>query len=225
MASRKHLITIAITTAALSIGGIGLASASNSKSVAKSKFVASKTTPNPMTAIVAGRMGNPGGDLATVLSGLVAKGTLTQAQVDAINAAIAAAHASAKPPVNPMRAAEETLIASTIGIDVATLETRLKAGDSLATIAGSKTPALIAALVADATKKIDAAVTAGQISAARATTLKTNLTAQVTAVVNRAGGKIGGMMGGRGFGGRGMGHMDNDAPGMMGGLTPPPVQG
>lgn len=225
MATKKHLVTIAITTAALSIGGIGLASASNSKSVTKSKVVASKTIANPMMAKVAGRMGNPGGELAIALSGLVTKGTLTQAQADAINAAMAAAHAAAKPPVDPMRSAEEALVASTIGIDVATLETRLKAGDSLATIAGAKTPALIATLVADLTKKIDAAVTAGQITAAQATTLKTNLTEQVTAMVNRTGGKIGGMMGGRGFGGRGMGHMDNDDLGMMGGLTPPPVQG
>ena len=60
------------------------------------------------------------------------------------------------------KTAKQTLIASTIGIDVATLKTRLQAGESLATIAGSKTSALITALVAAKTIEIDAAVTSGK---------------------------------------------------------------
>jgi hypothetical protein len=43
---------------------------------------------------------------------------------------------------------------------------------------------LISVLVAEATKRIDAAVTAGKISAATATTLKSNLTTRITAEVN-----------------------------------------
>jgi len=65
----------------------------------------------------------------------------------------------------------------------------LQAGESLAQIAGAKKDALIAALVADETKRIDAAVTAGTLTAAQATELKANLVAHVTEEVNAVGGK------------------------------------
>jgi hypothetical protein len=222
MSSKKKVITIAVTTVALSLGSIGIASANNSKSSIK---VRSTSVTRP---IANPGIGNPGrlgvegqsGALASVLAGLVTKGTLTQAQVDAINAAITAARTANQSLGSTQRTAEENLIASTLGITVATLETRLAAGDSLATIAGAKTSALITALVADATSKIDAAVTAGKITAAQATTFKANLTAQITAMVN----------GTRGFGrgmGRGMGHRgEGRGPGMgtpFQGATPAPV--
>jgi len=85
----------------------------------------------------------------------------------------------------------------------------LAAGESLATIAGAKKDALIAALVAEESKQIDAAVTAGKLTAAQATTLKADLTAHVTAEVNATGmGRMGGMggKGGRGHGGHGDHH-------------------
>lgn len=90
---------------------------------------------------------------------------------------------------------KEAIVLSTLGIDAATLKSRLEAGESLATIAGSKKDALIAALVADETKQIDAAVTAGKLTAAQATTLKAGLTAHVIEEVNAVG-RIGGMKGG-----------------------------
>ncbi len=90
---------------------------------------------------------------------------------------------------------KEAIVLSTLGIDAATLKSRLEAGESLAAIAGSKKDALIAALVADETKQIDAAVTAGKLTAAQATTLKAGLTAHVTEEVNAVG-RIGGMKGG-----------------------------
>ena len=114
------------------------------------------------------------------------------------------------------------MIATTLGITVATLDSRLAAGDSLATIAGAKTAALITALVAQETTEIDAAVTAGQITAAQATTLKANLTAHITAEVNGTGGMGGGM--GRMGGGRGHGPgMGGQFPG--GTTTTPNPQG
>ena len=110
------------------------------------------------------------------------------------------------------RTAEQALIASTLGIDVATLQSKLAAGNSLATIAGDKKAALITALVAFETKEIDAAVTAGKITAAQATTMKADLTARVTAKVESVRGPKGhGMEPGMGKGGHGRGH------GMMGG--------
>jgi hypothetical protein len=92
-------------------------------------------------------------------------------------------------PLGSDRAAIETLVSTTIGVDTATIKSRLQAGESLAQIAGAKKDALITALVADETKRIDAAVTAGKLTAAQATELKTNLVAHVTDEVNAVGGK------------------------------------
>ena len=91
--------------------------------------------------------------------------------------------------------AREALVASVIGLDAATIKSRLKAGESLGAIAGAKKSDVIAALVAEHTKKIDAALTAGKISAAQASTLKSGLTAHVTARVDGVRGE------GRGEGG------------------------
>jgi fructose-1,6-bisphosphatase/sedoheptulose 1,7-bisphosphatase-like protein len=60
----------------------------------------------------------------------------------------------------------------------------MKAGDSLATIAGANKDALIAALVAYENKEITDAQTAGKITADRATKMKANVTARVTEQVN-----------------------------------------
>lgn len=202
MTSKKKVITIVVTTAALTLGGIGIASASNSKNSVKIKSTSVTRTNANVGAF--GHLGMDGqsGQLASVLAGLVAKGTLTQVQVDAINAALTAARTANQSQGDARRATHENLIATTVGISVATLETRLAAGDSLATIAGAKTSALIAALVAEETKEIDAAVAAGKITAAQATTLKANLTIRITAMVNGAGGMGGGM----GHMGEGRGH-------------------
>jgi hypothetical protein len=82
------------------------------------------------------------------------------------------------------RVAEQAVITSTLGITAEALNTRLKAGESLATIAGVKKDALVAALVVFHTKAIDARVTAGTLTAAQAAAAKANLTAMVTAKVN-----------------------------------------
>lgn len=210
MSSKKKIVTVAITTAALTLGTVGFAAASQNRNSIKVKSVISNSIGYPGGMNMGARgFGYAGDELATVLKGLVAKGTLTQAQVDAINAAITAARAANQNAGVADRATHQQLIADTIGISLATLQTRLAAGDSLATIAGAKTSALIAVLVADATKRIDAAVTAGKITAAQAATLKTNLTANVTAIVNRTGGTHDGM--GMGIG---SGDNDNDGSGM-----------
>lgn len=167
MSAKKKVAAVLITTVALSVGTVGVASA-DSKS--KNNRVAS--------------IGVKGvrGDMTSFLAGLVAKGTITQAQADAIIAAANAAKAAADAmrPTKPDHAAQLALIASTIGIDSATIQTRLKAGESLATIAGAKKDALIAALVADHTKRIDADVAAGKLTADQATKMKANLKTKVT---------------------------------------------
>ena len=77
-------------------------------------------------------------------------------------------------------AAVKALIASTIGLDAATIKSRHIAGESLATIAGAKKGALIAALVAFKSTEIDSRVAAGKMTAAQAATAKAGLTAKVT---------------------------------------------
>ena len=113
------------------------------------------------------------------------------------------------------RAALEALVAKTIGLDAAVIKTRLAAGETLGAIAGSKKAALIDVLVAEETKRIDAAVTAGKLTAAQATTLKAGLVAHVTAEVD----SVRGPKGGAGFDGPGKGHKGGHGP--KGGMTPP----
>jgi len=103
------------------------------------------------------------------------------------------------------RVAKEALIASIIGLDAATIKSRLRAGETLAAIAGSKTSALITALVAAKTKEIDAALAAGKLTASKATTLKTNLIAHITERVNQVRGPGMGKVKGKGHG-MGKGH-------------------
>ena len=94
--------------------------------------------------------------------------------------------------------------------------------ETLAAIAGAKTPALIAALVADETKRIDAAVTAGKLTAAQATTLKAGLVAHVTEEVNSPAPLRGPKDGKGGKGGRGD-HGPHGMGGGMGGNSGAPV--
>ena len=217
MSSKKKVIAIAITTIALTVGSVGIGQAAS-----KSKVVSTKITRTSSNGI-ANPMAKSGGhaaDLAAMLSALVAKGTITQAQADAITAAATAAETAkraAKDAIHAVkdaeRAAFEALISKTIGVDSATIRTRLAAGESLGAIAGAKRADLIAVIIADKTKHIDAGVTAGKLTAAQATTLKAGLTAHVTAEVDSVGGKRGPGMGhkegkgGRGHGGPGKGGM------------------
>jgi DNA-binding phage protein len=77
--------------------------------------------------------------------------------------------------------------AAYIGTTEADLRAKEQAGQTLAQIAvaaGKTRDGLIAAMVADGNAKIDAALAAGTITAAQATTQKANLTAHVTAEVD-----------------------------------------
>lgn len=84
---------------------------------------------------------------------------------------------------------DETTAASTyLGISEADLRTQLQSGKTLGQIAdataGKSRDGLIQAIVADETAKIDAAQTAGRITADQGTTLKANLTQRVTTFVD-----------------------------------------
>jgi len=199
MVSKKKIVVAVITAAALSIGVAGTASAHGN--------------------------GAKGNGLSTILSDLVKMGTLTQAQVDAINAAKETAQSAMRAAHDGERAAMEALVAKTIGLDASVIKTRLAAGETLGAIAGAKKDALIAVLVAEKTKQIDAAVTAGKLTTAQATTMKAGLVAHVTAEVD----SIGGPKGGPGMGGhKGPGMGDHKGHkggkgghGHKGGMKPP----
>ena len=117
------------------------------------------------------------------------------------------------------RAAHDALVAKTIGVDAAVIKTRLEAGETLGAIAGSKKAELIAVLVADHSKRINADVTAGKLTAAQATTMKAGLVAHVTAKIDSVRGPKGGpeMGGHEGHKGGKGGHGPKD------GMTPPPT--
>jgi hypothetical protein len=216
MASKKTVLAVAITTVALTAGSFGTAMASP-----KSGHATKTSVRSIATSVDANK---PGGaeKLAALLSTLVAKGTITQAQADAVLAAQAAAKAAheanrgareaGKSMAKPIKGEFLTLISTAVGLDTATVTTRIKAGESLAAIAGAKKDALVAALVADHNKRIDAAVTAGTVTAAQATILKSNVVAHVTKLVEATpaplfrGGK-GGERGERGHGGKKGGPM------------------
>ena len=218
MSSKKNVIAIAVTTVALTVGSIGIGHATS-----KVKSVSTKVTRTSSTGVAnpMAKTGGPEEAVASVLSALVTKGTITQAQADAIKTAFAAAapvRGIDKPGkgmglLGEDRAAAEALISKTISVDMATIRTRIAAGESLGAIAGAKRAELITVLVAEATKRIDAAVTAGKMTAAQATSLKAGLTAHVTAEVDQVGGKRGPGMRGkegkhdRGHGGPGKGGM------------------
>lgn len=185
MFSKKKLAAIAMI-GALSIGQLGSASA---------------------FADAGHPMGMPP-QVSTVLSQLVTKGTITQAQADAITAAIQAAAPTGAPSINGGKggkgrmggfaknsAAREAVITSTLGITAADLQAARTAGKSLATLAGAKTDALITALVNFEITQIDAAVTAGTLNAAQATQIKADLKNHVTQEVNQVRGDRHGQMG------------------------------
>jgi hypothetical protein len=127
------------------------------------------------------------------------KGNAKSGAHDVNRAADKAAHDARK-------TSKEALVSTTIGVDAATIKTRLAAGESLGAIAGAKKDALIAALVAFETKEIDARVTAGAMTPAQAVTKKANLTAHVTEHVNAVGGKGMGPKGPKGGKGHGPRH-------------------
>ena len=103
MSPNKKIAAVVLTTVVMSIGVGGVASASQSKSNANAKAVSVRQTTtrttinsiaNPMAGGPMGQRADQGAAFATVLSTLVKAGTITQAQSDAITAAMNAARAA-----------------------------------------------------------------------------------------------------------------------------------
>ena len=122
--------------------------------------------------------------MSSMLSGLVSNGTITQSQADAIIKAAEGMRAASKSIKDANRTALDSVITSTLGISLETLTSRLKAGETLSSIAGDKKSALITALAAEINKQIDAALAAGKITADQATAQKAKSVERVTNMVN-----------------------------------------
>ena len=137
------------------------------------------------TAVASADNGKGRAAISSLLSGLVSNGTITQSQADAITKAAQDARAATKGVMDKNREAINTVITSTLGISLDTLKSRLKAGESLATIAGDKKAALITAISAEINKQIDAALNAGKLTAAPATAQKSKTTERVTKMVEK----------------------------------------
>ena len=135
-----------------------------------------------------------GADLSTVLNGLKDRGTLTQSQVDAIESALKDSKSAARAEMVAAKDAFTKVLTDTLGISAIDLTARMRAGESLASIAGSKKDALISAIVAFQTKTIDDALAAGKITGDQASKLKSKLVERTTSMVERAKGL------GKGFG-------------------------
>lgn len=152
--------------------------------------------------------------LTSALAPLVTDGTITQAQADKVITAIeSAAPARGRHGGGPGLEAAATVI----GITSDALRAELGTTKSIADVAKARNvdvQKVIDALVADATTRIDQAVTDGKITATQATAKKATLVERITERVNTVG-KPGRGAGGRHGGRHGGGHgpMGGDSDG------------
>jgi hypothetical protein len=175
---------------------LGLAGAQDSGSTTTAPSTQAAPTP-----------GDHKGPLDEVLKSLVDDNTITQAQADAIKARLEANRPKDAPGDNHAEGRrggpgpELDAAAAFLGTTAADLRTQLESGKTLAQVAGDKTDALIADLVAKANARIDDAVKSGKLDQTKADQLKTDTAQRITDMVNGkmpAGGPKGGPKGGHG---------------------------
>lgn len=165
----------------------------------------------------------------------VAAGTMTKAQADELKAQIA----SGDFPLFGVRGGHErgehrggfgahlSVAATYLGVTEATLRTSLEGGKTLADVAkekGKSASGLVDALVADETKELDAAVTAGKLTKAQRDALVTNAKQRFQDLVDGKAPAPGSLRGHDGFGFRGGPPGADDDAGYRfgGGRTPAP---
>jgi hypothetical protein len=238
---RKHLA--AATVAVASVAGLGAGFALGSPNLVGAQTASSSTT----TATAAPAPTDPAKPAARVnpvddaLAKLVKDGTITQTQADAVKKAIQDARPAdgsggrGHGPRGGMGGfgfadgkGVVDAAAKALGITSDDLMQQVMSGTTVAKIAESKNVPLntvVDAAVKEITTKIDAAVTAGNMTQAEADKIKTNLTQTVTDFAN---GKMpfgkGGMPGMRGGkGGHGTDNDDDDQPGAPAAPATPPT--
>ncbi|MBK9178801.1 MAG: hypothetical protein IPM45_04390 [Acidimicrobiales bacterium] len=173
---------------------------------------AQEAPPASAEELPGGRPGRGAGVLDAALDELVADGTLTQEQADAVRGAVRAQAGDLPGPRGWMVRGVETA-AGVLGLEPEQVVERLRGGETLAQIAqaqGVDPQAVIDALVAEANARVDQALAGGRITQERADTLKAAVPERVTRFVNEGrqhhggrgpgGGTGGGMGGGMGGG-------------------------
>jgi hypothetical protein len=192
--NRKHKIFIgAAVVVAAAGGGVAVAASQDTSRGAESKAVIDDA---------AKQLGIPSAKLSDALKtaladrvdAAVAAGRITKAQGDAIKQRI---QSSDFPVLGGFHGGGFghhggglAGAAAYIGITDAQLRTELESGKTLAQVAkahGKTADGLIAAMVADEKKELDAAVTSGRITKAQEDQMVSNLKARITDLVNRTG--------------------------------------
>ncbi len=196
---RRYVAACAVA-AALGITGGTAVGLNQSHSGSSSTAAAAPTTTVPGHRGAAGRhrpgFGGPD-QLHQVLANLVAKGTITQAQADAIEKAMAQAR---KDDLAKLRnrfsgafrsfQGTEQTVADTLGISTDQLRKELESGKSLAQIAqehGVPESKIVSAIVNKIDQMIDQQVSQGHLKADRAATIKAQLKGFVTKMVEGKG--------------------------------------
>ncbi|MGE0731419.1 MAG: hypothetical protein AB7O92_24725 [Acidimicrobiia bacterium] len=140
------------------------------------------------------------GPLEDALAPLVADGTLTQEQADAVAEALRATAEARADARSERRAALVDAAAQYFGISAEELQARWQDGESLATIAedtGHSRDDLIATLVAAVGERTGAAVAAGAITEEQAQRIEDRAPELIERLVDVPGGELGERVGGR----------------------------
>lgn len=162
----------------------------------------------------------PGSHLAEILAPLVEDGTITQAQADAVVAAMLDARPMHRHGLG-FRGDIAEAVTDVLGLDAAEIRDRLADGRSLADIAeaeGVDPQALVDAIVAERQERLDAAVDAGRLTEEQAAERTDHFAEHAADMVERTpmldgegphgtGRGMGRHGAGQGFGSMGMGTM------------------
>jgi polyhydroxyalkanoate synthesis regulator phasin len=223
-------ILIGAVTAAGIVGGsiavaavnpFGVAGAQDGGQAPATTAPADPTEPGPDGA-GRGRHGAPGRVLDETLDDLVAKGTITQEQADAVRNGLkerigaggrGEGHGRGGPGVHGVGELFGTA-AEALGMTTDELKVELKAGKSIADVArarGIDPQTVIDAIVASVDAKIDQAVADGKMSADRAEAAKAKVRERITEMVNNTGGAFKGHGRGHGHGRGSHGDDEGDA--------------
>jgi hypothetical protein len=178
MSAMKKLIAAAGIAAGLGLGGYAIGSV-----LPVGASTPSETTPSTAPSTPDGARGTAGTILQSALSKLVADGTLTQAQADAVTAAVraeAAQHPLFRHPVLRAYVIDEAfdVAAKTIGVSADDLRAAVRGGQSIADVAsqhGVERQTVIDALVNAGSARLDAAVAAGHLKQETADMIKSHL--------------------------------------------------
>jgi hypothetical protein len=179
---RRKLAALGLTAGLLGGGAAGLVLGAPDISGAQSGADSATTTPAP----AAGTVTTAPDWVGQALAPLVADGTITQAQADAVTAALAAARPERGVRTGHMFG-DLDAAASAIGIDGSALREALASGQTLAQVAeanGADPQVVIDALVAAMRTHVADDVAAGRLTQAQADQILADVESHVTDLVN-----------------------------------------